>query len=68
MSAMDHKPGYGRENCLYCGERWPCVVARTRRELADHLREQILTPTGDYPYDSGRAAGVDLAADIIEAD
>lgn len=70
---MDHNPtnGWGGphdKRCVYCHEPWPCPVAKTRRELAEHIRTQVRTQgyTGDPDYDHGRVTGAESAADTID--
>lgn len=66
MSVMDHKPGDGGTDCLYCCEPWPCDVAKVRRELAAWLRSRPVGSTGDADYDNGRESGIASAIDSID--
>lgn len=45
--------------CLHCLDPWPCGVAVARRELADWLWAQPLSPQDTY--------GVEWAVDAIRA-
>ena len=64
MSAMDHRQSDGI--CIHCHGRWPCEVAKIRRELAQHIRDTHVTAIGYPDYENGVEAGRDSAADSID--
>lgn len=62
---MDHRESDGI--CIWCHEPWPCTTAGVRRELSRYLRDLPVGSTGDPAYDNGREAGIQSAADAIDA-
>lgn len=64
MSAMDHRQS--DDICIHCHARWPCEVAKIRRELAEQIRGLHVAETGHPSFENGKEAGLDLAADIID--
>ena len=65
MGAMDHRET-DSGICIWCHDRWPCQTAQIRRELAGHIESLPVGRTGDAPYDDGREAGMQSAADAID--
>ena len=68
MSAMHHDLIAGSDCCVYCLETWPCQVARIRRELAEEIRNHEFAPIGDPDWEIGKEAGLESAADLIDAE
>lgn len=66
MGVMDHRESYGI--CRWDHDPWPCDVARARRELAELIMSRPMGATGDAGYDSGREAGMQSAADLVNVD
>ena len=68
MSAMHHGPNHDSAICIYCFQDWPCVVARTRQELADVIRAMPDCLKGNYPYNCGHDDGREAAARLLDTE
>lgn len=71
MGVMDHRRSHGMDTCFWCGDRWPCEVARVRQDLADYLRKtaerNIELYRGDLDSQTSAVLdGIESAADLID--